>query len=70
MFLKHKQTGSLIEIVDLSMLFDPFQSAVPGRFQSGEDVQDVENFAKADLVFPSNEELPRCWVDRHYRQKE
>ena len=29
-----------------------------------------EKFNKADLVFLSGEELPRCWTDPHYRDSE
>jgi hypothetical protein len=68
MFLKVKANSDLIEVLSLRDLFDPFLSEVVGRYQRGEEVQDPEKFAKADLVFPSDEALPRCWVDPHYRQ--
>lgn len=68
MFLKHKKTGTLIEIMDVGVLADPFQSAVKGRVHAGEEMQDSEQYAKTDLVFPSGEALPRCWQDAHYKK--
>jgi hypothetical protein len=67
MFLKDKQTGHLIEIIDLSALFDPHQSVVTGRIHAGEEMQDPTGFDKVDLIFPSGESLPRYWVDVHYK---
>ncbi len=67
MYLKHRPSGDLVEILDTAALFDPFKTAVAGRFHSGEELQEPRSFAKADLVFPSDEPLPRCWVDPHYR---
>jgi hypothetical protein len=40
----------------------------PMRLHAGEELQDSEAFAKAELLFPSGEALPRCWVDAGYRQ--
>lgn len=68
MFLTNKANGNFVEIMDLSALFDPFKTAVNGRFHAGEELQDVQPFAKTDLVFPSGEALPRCWTDADYRQ--
>lgn len=67
MFLKDKQTGQLVEVIDLSALFDPLQSVVTGRIHAGEEMQDPAGFDKVDLIFPSGESLPRYWVDAHYR---
>jgi hypothetical protein len=33
-------------------------------------LQEPERFAKTDLVFMSDETLPRCWIDVHYRDAE
>lgn len=66
MFLKTKQDGSLMEVQDLQQLFDPFARGVQGRLHAGEELQDAEVFAKCDLLFPSREALPRCWVDAGY----
>jgi hypothetical protein len=68
MFLKTRQDGSLMEVLNLPQLFDPFASSVSGRLHAGEELQDSEAFAKAELLFPSGEALPRCWVDAGYRQ--
>jgi len=67
MFLKDKQAGHLVEILDLCALFDPLQSVVKGRIHAGEEMQDPTGFDKSDLIFPSGECLPRYWVDVHYR---
>ena len=68
MFLKQKQTDELIEVLTPSDVWDPCISTIAGQSHSGEEMQDPEIFRKVDLVFPSNEALPRCWVDPHYRQ--
>ena len=71
MFLKLSQhgerNGSLVEVLDLKSLIDPFVSAVQARIHGGEELQDPHHFEKAELSFPSGEALPRCWVDSHYR---
>ena len=68
MFLKMRQDGSLMEVLNLKQLFDPFASGVDGRLHAGEEVQDLETFQKNELQFPSGEALPRCWVDAAYRE--
>ncbi|MBW4659970.1 MAG: acetyltransferase [Drouetiella hepatica Uher 2000/2452] len=67
MLLQNKQTGVLIEIEDTVALINPAEEKVCGRVQSGEEEQDPEKVAKYELVFPSGEALPRCWVDAEYR---
>ena len=67
MFLKHSPSGDLIEVLDLVQMYDPLSAEVLGRFQSGEEVQEPEEFRKKDLVFPSGETLPLCWRDNQYR---
>jgi hypothetical protein len=68
MFLKHKKTGNLLEIIDMAELVDPCHGAVAGRYHAGEELQDPASYEKADLAFPSGEALPRCWTDPHYRK--
>jgi hypothetical protein len=68
MYLRHKPSGDLVEVLTLDSLIDPCRDAIRGRFHAGEELQDPEPFPKADLVFPSGEALPRCWLDAHYRQ--
>lgn len=70
MFLNERTSGHMVEVLSLRELFDPYHTTVVGRYHYGEEVQDAENFAKADLVFLSGEDLPRCWVDPHYRDAE
>jgi hypothetical protein len=70
MYLKRKTDGHLIEVLGLVDLFNPNHPHVAGRHHYGEEIQDAEKFPKADLVFPSGETLPRCWVDVHYRDNE
>jgi hypothetical protein len=66
MFLKTKQDGSLVEVINLVPLVDPFVRHLEGRLHAGEELQEPEQFAKAELLFPSGEPLPRCWMDPAY----
>jgi hypothetical protein len=68
MFLMHQPTQVLVEVLDLSDLFNPFNSDLLGRSHAGEELQDPIVFPKADLRFPSGESLPVCWQDSHYRE--
>lgn len=70
MFLKLKQNGHLVEVLTVNDLLNPLHQTIIGRLHYGEEPGDPEKFAKADLVFPSGEPLPRCWVDVHYRDEE
>ena len=67
MFLKDKNSGDLVEILDLKALIDPNAGQVKGRFHAGEEMQDQESFTKTALQFPSGEGLPRCWMDANYK---
>lgn len=67
MYLKHIPSGDLVEVLDMRSLVDPLRKQIVGRFHAGEELQDPANFAKSDLSFPSNESLPRCWLDPNYR---
>ena len=67
MYLKDRNNGDLVEVLDTEALFDPNQNAISGRYHAGEEMQDKAEFAKADLLFPSGEALPNCWVDPAYR---
>ena len=69
MFLKIRHDSddsSLLEVLNLKQLFDPFAKTVSGRLHAGEELQDAAELAKAELSFPSGEKLPRCWLDPHY----
>jgi hypothetical protein len=71
MFLKLSQhgehNGTLVEVLDVKALVDPFAPTVHARIHGGEELQDPHHFEKGELSFPSGEALPRCWVDSHYR---
>ena len=67
MYLKHKISGNLVEVLDAKALSDPCQPKIAGRFHAGEELQDPENFSKTDLIFPSGEDLPVCWIDPDYK---
>jgi hypothetical protein len=67
MFLIEKNTHNLVEVLSTQELFDPFCKGVTAQSHAGEELQEPEAFLKAELVFPSGEELPRCWVDPNYR---
>ena len=69
MFLKDKKSNDMVEILDVDALVDPCLSSVAGRFHWGEEMPEAASFKKADLVFPSGEALPRCWLDAHYKEK-
>jgi len=59
----------MVEILDFEALVDPAQASVLGRTHAGEEMQDATHFEKADLIFPSDEPLPRCWLDLHWREE-
>jgi hypothetical protein len=67
MFLQHKPSGDVIEVLDIDQLYDPCETKIMGRFHCGEEMQDPESFTKLELTFPSGESLPRCWVESDYR---
>ena len=62
MFLKTKSDGSLVEVLAMDQLINPFELSLRGRLHAGEELQDPEPFAKAELLFPSGETLPLCWM--------
>ena len=70
MYMKETKTGHMVEVLSLSDLFDPFNPTVVGRLHFGEEVQEPEKFVKTELAFLSNEVMPRCWMDPHYREAE
>ena len=70
MFLKRKSDGHLVEVLGIQDLVNPNHKTLAGRLHYGEEMQDPDTFAKTDLMFPSGEWLPRCWVDVHYRDQE
>jgi hypothetical protein len=69
MYLKHKSSSNLVEILDVQELIDPSKGDITGRFHAGEEMQEPTSFQKADLIFPSGEMLPLCWIDPDYKKK-
>ncbi|ACB52089.1 unknown [Crocosphaera subtropica ATCC 51142] len=67
MFLQHKPSGDVIEVLNVDHLYDPCETKIVGRYHCGEEMQDPEPFMKSELTFPSGESLPRCWVEPNYR---
>lgn len=67
MFLHDKQKDALVEVIDIVALINPNKDEILGKVQSGQEEQDPAPSLKADLIFPSGESLPRCWVDADYR---
>ncbi len=67
MLLKDVETGWLVEVLDAVALYNPFEAEVLGQHRAGEEVQDPTHFHKSQLIFPSGEALPRCWMDPRYR---
>jgi hypothetical protein len=68
MLLQLKDSGELLEIEEIQELIDPNNDVVHGREQQGEEEQPPESYKKENLVFPSGEDLPRCWLDADYRK--
>jgi hypothetical protein len=67
MLLKDKQNGTLIEVLDITTLINPMAEEIRGSIQNGEEEQPPEDITKAKLIFPSGENLPRCWLDVNYQ---
>ena len=67
MYLKEKKSGDMVELLDMRSLLDPTKATIVGRYHAGEEMQDPATFAKVDLCFPSDEELPKCWLDAGYK---
>jgi hypothetical protein len=67
MLMQNKQNGTLIEILDVAALVNPVENKILVSGQNGEEEQPPEKISKEEIVFPSGENLPRCWVDANYR---
>ncbi|MGJ5672942.1 MAG: acetyltransferase [Nostochopsis sp.] len=68
MLLQLKDSGELLKILDVQELIDPSIDSIQARDQEGQEEQSPESYQKENLVFPSGENLPRCWMDANYRQ--
>jgi hypothetical protein len=69
MFLVHKPHGELVEVLTPENLYDPCLDRITGRSHCGEELQEPEAFIKSELIFPSGESLPQCWLDPNYRRR-
>jgi hypothetical protein len=69
MLLQKKDNGTLVEILDVLEVINPNQPKVMAKVQEGEEEQEPEAIQKQNLMFPSGENLPLCWVDSDYRLK-
>jgi hypothetical protein len=67
MLLQEKESGDLIEILEVDDLISPAKNEVLGRNQAGQEEQEPAKFDKTKLVFPSGEVLPRCWIEENYK---
>jgi hypothetical protein len=70
MLLRQVSSGHMVEVLNLIDLMNLNCDHVTGQYQEGEEMQDPMSFDKADLHFLSEEDLPRCWTDPHYRDDE
>jgi len=68
-YLKHKPSGDFVEILDIGALIAPCKPVLKGRYHAGEEMQEPVEFDKTELIFPSNEDLPLCWLNPHYQEK-
>ncbi|WP_017654497.1 hypothetical protein [Fortiea contorta] len=68
MFLQLKDTQDLVKILDIQELIDPNNDIVHAQDQEGQEEQEPDAFKKENLIFPSGEKLPRCWLDANFRQ--
>ncbi|MBD2571302.1 acetyltransferase [Anabaena lutea] len=67
MLLQLKDSQNLVKIVDIQELLDPNSEIVHAQDQEGQEEQETDIYKKEELVFPSGEELPLCWLDSQYR---
>jgi hypothetical protein len=67
MFLQRKFDEDIIEVLDSHDLFNPCVKEFLGRSHCGEEIQDPQLYPKAEMVFPSGEPLPICWLEPNYR---
>jgi hypothetical protein len=69
MLLQKRENGTLVEIQNILEVISPNQTEVMVKVQAGEEEQDPEPVQKINLIFPSGESLPRCWLDAEYQKE-
>ncbi|OIP99272.1 MAG: acetyltransferase [Zetaproteobacteria bacterium CG2_30_46_52] len=67
MYLRNKSNEDLAEVEQLDVLMDPHATSLMVHYFAGEEMGEPVSVDKVDMVFPSGEALPRCWLDPHYR---
>ena len=67
MLLQLKNESELVKVTDIQQLINPNSDSVEAKQQQGQEEQPAESFKKENLIFPSGESLPRCWVDANYK---
>lgn len=67
MLLQIKDSSELVKLAEIHELIDPNRDTVQGQKQRGQEEQPVDSIKKENLVFPSGESLPRCWLDANYK---
>jgi hypothetical protein len=67
MLLQLKDSGELVKVIDVQELINPNQDVVHAQQQEGQEEQQADSYKKENLIFPSGETLPRCWLDADYR---
>ena len=70
MLLRQRSNGHMVEVLGVVDLINPNKPDIIGRYQEGEEQSDPVKINKHDLTFLSGEDMPRCWVDTHYRDSE
>ncbi len=68
MLLHNKKDDTLVKVIDIQEVISPAHQEVKVRSQNGEEEQEPEMVSKQNLVFPSGENLPQCWLDAEYRK--
>ena len=67
MLVKNREDNTLIQVMNSEELNAPSKESIEGREKAGEEVQPTQNFPKSQLVFPSGESLPQCWLNPDYQ---
>jgi hypothetical protein len=49
--IRHDDDASLVEVLDLKQLFDPFAASIPARIHGGEELQDPQAFPELVWLF-------------------
>ncbi len=67
MLLREKRSSDFVKVTNVQDLLNPVRDMIGAQVQSGQNEQPPQPFKKKDLVFPSGEMLPQCWVDADYQ---